>query len=314
MPGRGRGHRSSRSFLAPLLVAAAACGEAAATAPFTQSGSGSGGSASGSGGSSSGAGGTSSGGSGGGGNGSTSSGGSASSGSGSGSGSSGGSGGGSTTSSGSGGGNPGDDGGLSDATLPPWDGSFGDSGCADDPTAGFTEYMDTFKVQYPYNLMQSDRFSFVNGVYTAWVYPTDMPFKMGSPTGPRTEMRWSQNWSTGEREWEADVLVDSPTTHSCIMQVKSDSPSAEALYLQVDNGHLQNSVGPVIAQNVMDHWFHLNVAYDTATGTGRVWMNNCLIFTTTYKATQTWYFKNGVYGCDPMICRSHFQNIRFWQR
>jgi hypothetical protein len=225
-----------------------------------------------------------------------------------------------STSSSSGGGGSGSSGGgasdaASDADPPPWDGSYAaDAGCTDDPTAGFTEYTDTYKVQYPYDLMESDRFSFENGVYTAWVLPTDKPYSAGSSTGPRTEMRWLQNWSTGEREWEADVYVDSPTTHSCIMQVKSDNPNTEALYLQVDNGNLQNSVRPTIAMNVMDHWFHLNVAYDTATRTGRVWLNRCLIFTTTFSQDGVWYFKNGVYGCDPMICRSHFQNIRFWQR
>ena len=295
--------RPCAPLLATALAASSACGDATSTAPNAQSSSSGGGSASGSSGGT-----TSSGGSTSGGNASTSSGGNggASGGSSGAGGSGGSSGGGATgsTSSSSGGGSTsssggsGDDGGLSDATLPPWDGSFGDAGCTGDPTAGFTEYMDTFKVQFPYNLMQSDRFSFVNGVYTAWIYPTDMPFEMGSPTGPRTEMRWSQNWSTGEREWEADVLVDSPTTHSCIMQVKSDTPNEEAMYLQVDNGHLQNSVGPIIAMNVMDHWFHLNVAYDTATRTGRVWMNNCLIFTTTFANAGVFYFKNGVYGCD----------------
>jgi hypothetical protein len=210
----------------------------------------------------------------------------------------------------------GDDGQIGDVSVPPpWDGSFGDAGCADDPTAGFTEYKDTFKVQFPYNLVQSDRFAFVDGIYTTWIYPTDMPFMMGSPTGPRTEMRWLQNWNTGEREWEADVFVDSPTTHSCIMQVKTDTPNAhEAIYLQVDNGNLQNSVGPVIATNVVDKWIHLNVAYNTATRVARVWVNNCMVFTRTHPVDALWYFKNGVYGCDPAICRSHFQNIRFWQR
>jgi hypothetical protein len=189
------------------------------------------------------------------------------------------------------------------------------SSCQANPRAGFTEYTDTFKVQHPWNVNEGDRFSFVNGVYSTWVHHDDQPFEKGSPTGPRTEMRWSEGWSSGERMWEADVLVDAPTSHSCIMQVKSnDSGAHEAIYLQVDNGHLQNGVGPVISNNVVGHWFHVNVAYNAATRVARVWINDCLVFTRTHPVAATWYFKNGVYGCDPATCESHFKNIRFWRR
>jgi hypothetical protein len=230
----------------------------------------------------------------------------------------------SASSSGAGSSSGGGDGGVppDDASAPPWDagapvwdGSLGDAACGEDPTAGFTEYTDTFKVQYPYNLAEADRFSFLNGLYSTWIFPTDLPFSMGSTTAPRTEMRWMQNWSTGERQWEGDVLVDSPTTHACIMQVKTDTPNGhEAIYLQVDNGNLQNGPSPIIATGIVGHWLHLNVAYDTATRVARVWLNGCLIFTRTHPVDALWYFKNGVYGCSSSICRSHFQNIRFWMR
>jgi hypothetical protein len=192
--------------------------------------------------------------------------------------------------------------------------TLGQSCSGSDPTMGFTEYPDTFDVQHPYNLTQADRYSFQDGIYSTWVHNTDLPFKDGSGTGPRTEMRWSQSWTAGERMWEADVMVDPPTTHSAIMQVKSNDGGREAIYLQIDDGHLQNSVGPVIAKDVVGHWFHLNVAYNATTRVGRVWMNNCLIFTTTHATDATWYFKNGVYGCDPVTCESHFKNVHVYKK
>jgi hypothetical protein len=204
-----------------------------------------------------------------------------------------------------------------DGTLSSEDGTVipESASCTVDPTQGFTEYTDTFKVQHPWNLQESDRFSFVNGVYTAFIHHGDLPFKKGSPTAPRTEMRWLQDWSTGERMWEADVLVDAPTSHTAIMQVKSDDAGAhEAIYLQVDNGHLQNGPGPTIANDIVGKWFHANVAYNTATRVARVWINNCEVFTRKHPVAATWYFKNGVYGCDPATCESHFKNIRFWRR
>src|SRR5262249_34155762 len=153
------------------------------------------------------------------------------------------------------------------------------------------------------------------GVYTTWVYPTDQPFQQGSATGPRTEMRWSQNWSTGERLWEADVMVDSPASQSCIMQVKGNAPvGGEAMYLQVNGGNLRNSVKAPFLMNLYGKWMNIKTAYDTATRVGRVWIDNCLRYTTTYNQDAEWYFKNGTYGCNASICRAHFKNIRFWKR
>jgi hypothetical protein len=187
--------------------------------------------------------------------------------------------------------------------------------CSADPSAGFTEYTDDFKVQHPYNLKESDRFSFVNGIYSTWIHHSDLPFKPGSKTGPRTEMRWLQDWKSGERMWEADVLVDAPTSHSAIMQVKTDDPGGhEAIYLQVKDGNLENGGGPVIAKNVVGHWMHINVAYNTATRVARVWINKCLVFTRKHPVAATWYFKNGIYNCDPAMCQSHFKNIHFFRR
>jgi hypothetical protein len=189
-------------------------------------------------------------------------------------------------------------------------------GCADDPTQGFTEYQDTFKVQHPYDLQESDRFSFENGVYTTWVTKNDKPFEQGSSTGPRTEMRWSQNWSTGERMWDADVMIESPSSQACIMQVKGNAPEGgEAMYLQVNGGDLRNSVQRAFLPGVYGTWMNVKTAYNTSTHVGRVWINNCLKYTTTYNGTPaSWYFKNGTYGCNVDTCKAHFKNIRFWMR
>src|SRR5579859_3950449 len=89
------------------------------------------------------------------------------------------------------------------------------------PIPGVHPYTDTFIVQHPYNLPESARFSVDPGpVYNAWVLKGDKPLRPGSNTGPRTEMRWGLNWTSGLHVWEADVLVDAGTTKTAIMQVK----------------------------------------------------------------------------------------------
>src|SRR5262249_31479026 len=66
--------------------------------------------------------------------------------------------------------------------------------CPGDPTAGYTEYQDTFHVESPYTLPTNARFSITDGgIYNFWVFPNDAAH---SPTAngkaPRSEARWGQ--------------------------------------------------------------------------------------------------------------------------
>lgn len=64
--------------------------------------------------------------------------------------------------------------------------------CRADPTDGFTLLPltnDNIKLQKPYNEPLDDRYSFDDGVRKMWVYTNDKPYKQGSPTRPRTEVR-----------------------------------------------------------------------------------------------------------------------------
>src|SRR3954462_11539940 len=91
-------------------------------------------------------------------------------------------------------------------------GLVGGGALAQLPTDGWSQYTDTFVVQKPYNLTESDRFSDSGGVYTCWILPNDKPFKTDTPTGPRTEMRWS-TWADQKIEhmFEADVMYEPGT-------------------------------------------------------------------------------------------------------
>lgn len=64
--------------------------------------------------------------------------------------------------------------------------------CCADPTDGFTLMPLTdnnIKLQKPYNKPLNDRYSYDDGVRRLWVYTNDKPFKQGSGTRPRTEVR-----------------------------------------------------------------------------------------------------------------------------
>lgn len=184
------------------------------------------------------------------------------------------------------------------------------------PTSGLTSYPDTYKVQHPYDLPQSARFSVSSGpVYNAWILRDDKPFKQGSGTGPRTEMRWATDWSGTEHQWSGDVLIDSGTSGACIMQVKG-ATGGEAIYLNVHgDGSLYNSVDKTpLATGLWGSWFHLNADFAPASGTARVWINGKLVLTAHYSAPadKVWYFKNGVYNTTGAKAEAHFRNITFW--
>lgn len=185
------------------------------------------------------------------------------------------------------------------------------------PTAGLRQYSDTYKVQQPYDLPLSARFSVSAGpVYNAWIQAGDKPFSAGSTTGPRTEMRWG-NWSGVEHMWEADVLIDTGTAGTAIMQVKSND-GFEPVYVNVkNNGSLYNdSNRTVLATNMWGVWFHMVCAYDPVSGNGRVWINGRLAITRNdpHPIGTVWYFKNGVYNVTSDKAETHFRNVRFWTR
>lgn len=184
---------------------------------------------------------------------------------------------------------------------------------ASDPTSGLTRYTDTYSVQHPYNLPESDRFSITNGVYNTWILKGDKPFKAGSTTGARTEMRWVTDWSSGEHLWSGDVEIDSGTNGTCIMQVHAVTPG-EAIYIQVKNGDLYNSVGTLLVKNIVGTWFHLDAAYNPSDHSVKIWVNDALVLSTTYtKPSGTeFYFKNGVYNLSGSKSETHFKNIEFW--
>ncbi|HTQ29577.1 MAG TPA: chitobiase/beta-hexosaminidase C-terminal domain-containing protein [Opitutaceae bacterium] len=187
------------------------------------------------------------------------------------------------------------------------------------PTDGFVQYDDTFTVQKPYDLNISDRFAATDAgggllQFNCWIHSGDHPLYITSNTAPRTEMRWNTNWTTTERIWEADVMIDPGSEGTAIQQIKSNS-GFEPIYINVHNsGNLYNDGGStVLASNMLGKWFHLMCAYNPTTGIGRAWINGNLVVTRSdpHPITTVWYFKNGTYGTKG-VSETHYKNVRFW--
>jgi hypothetical protein len=187
--------------------------------------------------------------------------------------------------------------------------------CPDDPTAGFTEYQDSFVIQRPYTLPAADRFKYDNGIYTFWVQSNDPSHKPGNTTAPRTEARYS-DMGSGEHIFSADVMFENPSK-TCIFQIHNVN-SPIAIYLRVVGDRTFNlSTGKTILTGYTGKWFNLKVAFNIQTRQVRTYVNNCLKETSSAPNTASvnlWYFKHGTYTCDSGTCRSNYKNIHLYQK
>jgi hypothetical protein len=187
--------------------------------------------------------------------------------------------------------------------------------CPDDPTAGFTEYKDSFVVQRPRNLAAKDRFKYEDGIYTTWILPGDQPHKAGNATKPRTETRFS-DLNSGEHIMSFDVKVESGINGTVIHQYKSAGTKGGniGIYIEMNGGTLKDQ-GRVVATGVAGKWINIKTHYNIATGEGHIWVNNCLKETTNKEKNAEWYFKFGNYHCDGAPkCEASFKNIHFFQK
>jgi hypothetical protein len=186
--------------------------------------------------------------------------------------------------------------------------------CPDDPTAGYTEYKDSFVVQRPVNLAGKDRFKYEGGIYTTWIFPGDKSHN-GNATKPRTETRFS-DLGSGEHIMSFDVMVEPGSTGTVIHQYKSAGTKGGniGLYLEVNGGTIADRAGTV-ATGASGKWVNIKSAFNVETGVGRIWLNNCMKVTSQKEKNALWYFKFGNYHCDGAPkCQANFKNIHFYEK
>jgi hypothetical protein len=205
--------------------------------------------------------------------------------------------------------------------------------CPGDPTQGWTEYQDSFKVQRPYNIPINTRFSIIGGIYHFKVFPNDAPH---SPTAngrnPRTEARYGGtadkatggNFQTGHRMYSADMLIERNAVGSAIMQIHTTADGGGPIGIRVqsngdivNNGSLTVVQGSTVPGGTIDKWFNFKASLDAATQEVKIYINNCL--KSTYKGPRgdgNYYFKNGVYFCKTSQngCFSHYKNIHLYKK
>lgn len=194
---------------------------------------------------------------------------------------------------------------------------------AADPTAGWAQTAFSYGWDKPWNLDLSARHSHSGGVDRMWVYATDEPFKQGSSTDPRTEMRWNVDYTTGDHMWDGDVYLPSGTDNATFVQILRGvhPPGTPATDIMLDvydtgGGTVRRYDGTVLRTGAYDTWFNVKVAHRASSGTGtvEVYFDDSLVLTVADRGPATRYFKNGVYDHGSGRAEARFRNLRYWTR
>ena len=191
------------------------------------------------------------------------------------------------------------------------------------PTDGWKQQSFTFDIHHPWNLAENQRYRFDSATktHTLFVNSTDEPLKKGSPTDPRTEMRWKQEYKTGQHMWDGDVYIPAGANGADFMQIlrvkhPSGTPATDIMMrISSENGGtVRQYTGTAIKTGVYNKWWNLKVAHNASTGQIQVYADNKLVLTTKDRGPATRHFKNGVYHHGNGRAEARFRNLRHWTR
>jgi len=183
------------------------------------------------------------------------------------------------------------------------------------PTQGWTQRSFTYVVQKPYDLAVSDRFRYTSGVWYTWVYKTDKPHTTSSNTAARTEMRWQNDYSSGQHMWDGDMYPVSGIDGAHVQQVFGGVIHATAsMIMAFADNTLRRYDTSTIATGVINTWTNVKVAHDANGNQVRIYVNNTLKRTDPDRGDTNHYLKNGVYGTSSSRSECRYRNLKYWTR
>ncbi|MFS8102344.1 hypothetical protein LFM09_34985 [Lentzea alba] len=195
---------------------------------------------------------------------------------------------------------------------------------AQPPSAQWVSTPYSYTVQKPHNLAVSARYKFEGGVHTMWVYDYDQPHTPGSPTDPRTELRFNQEYTSGSRAWQGEIFIPSGVSGPTVVQIlRENRPAgtrATDIMLNVANingGTLRKDSNQVIATGIYNKWFTIRIEHTAVAngrGTTRTYYNGSLKLTHADEGPANRYFKNGVYHHGSGRAEARFRNITYWRQ
>jgi hypothetical protein len=161
-----------------------------------------------------------------------------------------------------------------------------------------------FKVQWPTNAAEGERYWLTNDIYHCEAFSNDGAFEPGNRTEPRTEQRFEPNYNRGEIQYQSMEMVPSNENSYCIFQIHTGQAESRPhgattfmlFWFAGDGGSLHVYDRREIAKNLGNKWFQLNVDHNLADRIIKVWINKTLVWTQEDNGAGDFYFKDGVYA------------------
>ena len=179
--------------------------------------------------------------------------------------------------------------------------------------SGWTEIFPKTQLDQPPGLV---RHTVTNGVHHMWVLSTDPSKYPGRDSGPRSELRFFNDYTSGQAQFQADIEVKSGCSRASIMQVFGASGRATAFMAWAMPNDLSYYDQKEIYAPLYDHYLTLNVLHDTSTGKITVYVNGALHGTFQDHGDANHYFKVGVYHQKNMSarCDEYVKNIHIYKK
>ncbi|WP_322726066.1 polysaccharide lyase family 7 protein [Streptomyces spongiae] len=157
-----------------------------------------------------------------------------------------------------------------------------------------------------------------DGEHHFWLYDSDPSTFPGQDSGPRSELRFLDQYTSGSAQFEADVKVGAGAHNVCVMQVFGGSSWATAFMTLATHDSLTyyNYTDQVIQAPIYDTYLRLNVVHDTAAAAVHVFVNRRFKASYADHGRATHYFKCGLYGRAGMSARSdaYIKNIHLYRK
>jgi hypothetical protein len=183
-----------------------------------------------------------------------------------------------------------------------------------DPTSGWTQTSYTYAIQTPWNLSQSSRYSYSSGEHHFWILQGDACQFEGCTTGPRSELRMNNNYTSGKHQFEGDVYIVSGSEGTDFMQVFGGVTNATSLLLKIHpGGTIKRYDNETLMTNAYNQWIHVNVQHDADNGKIYVYLNRVLKGTFADRGVATHYFKCGVYNISGSRSETRWKNVKYWK-
>jgi hypothetical protein len=143
-------------------------------------------------------------------------------------------------------------------------------------------------------------------------------FNIKNTSSNRVERRMQNDYTSGQRQFQGEVRVSSPTDGQSIMQVFGGATNATALQIRAHNtsgGQLRRYDSELLASGIYGVWTRLNVIHDANGNKVSVYVNGTNKGTFDDRGDATHYTKYGCYGTlRSSSAKSEYRNVKHFRK